>query len=191
MRPVHLCHVAPFLVLKTPATANLVTGLVTLDPTVEHLIVGQDGDSPIYLTRAEAETVCHKMMANILTEAQWEYACRAGRQRLFPWGNEILDDPALASWMKLVFANVQDITTNGYGLAGLGVGEWCQDRWRRTYKSKPGPGEVYAVRGGAALFWPWQDEGEWGLAVCASRMPSTDTFNGMAAVRPARSIVSC
>ena len=77
------------------------------------------------------------------TEAEWEYACRAGTQTRFYWG----DDPATTAHLKS--ANAFDL----YGMSG-NVYEWCQD-WYGSYTDSnqtdplgPSSGSNRVLRGG-------------------------------------------
>jgi hypothetical protein len=117
------------------------------------------------------------------SEIEWEYACRGGRQTLFPWGNEILSDAELESWLTWDLSDLDKVAQNRFGFRGLFTGEWCSDDFFKSYA--PGaelePGS-YVVRGGGAYFWPWQDE-EWVWCMSAMRMPSKDLLDGTCSFR--------
>ncbi len=101
----------------------------------------------------------------LLTEAEWEYACRAGKQTRFYWGddpnNEEIDDYA---WYD---GNSESKThdagqkkPNAWGLFDMSgnVWEWCQD-WYGNYSSGaqkdpkgPKSGSSRVLRGGS-----WDD----------------------------------
>lgn len=95
------------------------------------------------------------------TEAEWEYACRAGSTTEYFWGNESKNALEYA-WFEL---NSLDSThavgakkPNKWGLHDMvgNVWEWCADIWRSDYATdtlKPGrPStemERRSIRGGA------------------------------------------
>jgi formylglycine-generating enzyme required for sulfatase activity len=116
------------------------------------------------------------------TEAQWEYACRAGADTAFHFGNETTKSLVNANGAGM--AEVKKTPPNRWGLYQMhgNVWEWCADA-RRPYAgaavtvTDPDGGRQghidRAVRGGAWLY-------EAKKARCASRngysrnFPSTD-----------------
>ena len=96
------------------------------------------------------------------TEAEWEYACRAGTKSIFPFGDDAdkLDEYA---WY---YANSDGKThpvgkksPNAWGLYDMlgNVLEWCQDWYKSSYYSEspiadpkgPADGEERVLRGGS------------------------------------------
>lgn len=99
------------------------------------------------------------------TEAQWEYACRAGSTAAYSWGNAA--NCAMANYGY--YEDCKGVNTektmkvgsfppNKWGLYDMhgNVWEWCQDRygrylWKNAQKNPPGPsnGMDRIVRGGS------------------------------------------
>ena len=104
-----------------------------------------------------------------LTEAEWEYAARAGTTTPFWWGSSIT--PAQANYdgkgggsitgrYRTGTVPVGDFAANPWGLYNVhgNVWEWCEDVWNDNYDGAPtdgspwlqgGPGGCRVVRGGA------------------------------------------
>lgn len=113
----------------------------------------------------------------LLSEAEWEYACRAGTKTSFNCGNKL--DPSLGNCasddtdsFEKVFTPFRNQTTvvgskgaNPFGLYDMhgNVWEWCSDCWHETYEGAPCDGTPWingaidnslrALRGGS-----WVDE---------------------------------
>ena len=75
------------------------------------------------------------------TEAQWEYACRAGTQTRYFFGDEITQNQAHYNQSNMVgTCSVKDKPENDWGLYQMhgNVWEWCQDRYDgKYYESSP------------------------------------------------------
>lgn len=104
------------------------------------------------------------------TEAEWEYACRAGQTTAFPFGVSFDSNQAngdgrfpyangVASGFLEKTTDVAMYRPNGFGLYNMSgnVSEWCQDWYDRNYYQNspqvdpPGPatGTKRVVRGGS------------------------------------------
>ena len=84
----------------------------------------------------------------LLREAEWEYACRAGSDATYPWGNDPtkLKDHAWF-WInaKGRTHDVGGMQPNAFGLHDMhgNVWEWVEDVWHETYDSAPGDGSAW------------------------------------------------
>ena len=111
------------------------------------------------------------------SEAEWEYACRAGTITPFYFGESITTD--LANYNgKNIYASesrgqYREQTTevgifppNAFGLYDMhgNVWEWCADPWHYNYKNAPIDGSVYSteksdkyrvLRGGSWFYNPF------------------------------------
>jgi len=82
------------------------------------------------------------------SEAEWEYAARAGKPEARYWGDS-WDDAARYAWVpenQHGTAVVGDgRLPNDYGLYDMlgHVWEWCGDTWHRTYDGAPSDGSVW------------------------------------------------
>lgn len=99
----------------------------------------------------------------LLSEAEWEYAARAGSDTAYFWGDEIGKGRANcigcdSEWEDKM-APVGSFQANAFGLYDMhgNVWEWCQDPWHPNYQEAPTDGSVWeggdpsygVVRGGS------------------------------------------
>jgi formylglycine-generating enzyme required for sulfatase activity len=102
----------------------------------------------------------------LLTEAEWEYACRAGTTTKWSHGDDEsqLKEYAWYSGNSALHAeSVGQIRANAFGLYDMhgNVREWCSDWYGRYGKSAevdpagPSSGSSRVVRGGCWFFEPY------------------------------------
>ena len=89
----------------------------------------------------EARSYCHKVGKRLPTEAEWEYAARAGSKTKYPWG-DVIDDDYLwyAGNSPREIPHVGKKKPNAWGLYDMmgNVWEWVED-WlsNEYYKNSP------------------------------------------------------
>jgi formylglycine-generating enzyme required for sulfatase activity/class 3 adenylate cyclase len=84
------------------------------------------------------------------TEAEWEYAARAGTQTKFWWGDQLQSEMAncrscSATYDSTEPARVDAFAANPFGLYGMGgsVDQWVEDCWHKDYQGAPVDGSAW------------------------------------------------
>jgi formylglycine-generating enzyme required for sulfatase activity len=103
----------------------------------------------------------------LLSEAEWEYAARAGKTTHYPWGdnagtNLANFDGSGSQWSGKKTAPVGSFAPNAFGLYDMvgNVWEWVEDCWHGSYSIAPTDGSAWlsgscdarVIRGGS-----WND----------------------------------
>lgn len=136
------------------------------------LLVKLDDNYPVFgITWAEANDFCKKLSEKtgkkyrLPTEAEWEYAARAGSETPYAFGERI--DRSLATFGYASVVEKPDLTVtkyypNAFGLYQMhgNVDEYCEDVWIPNYQNAPTDGSArksgnttkeYVIRGGNFL----------------------------------------
>jgi len=86
----------------------------------------------------------------LLSEAEWEYAARAGTTTRYPWGDEPGTNLANfqnsgSQWSGKQTSPVGSFEPNAFGLYDMigNVWEWLQDCWNDSYKGAPTDGSAW------------------------------------------------
>jgi formylglycine-generating enzyme required for sulfatase activity len=167
--PQHLVSVPAFFMGKYPVTQaqwQVVAGLPQmqrkLDPDPSRF---KGENHPVEnVSWRDATEFCDRLSAltgksyGLPSEAQWEYAARAGTTTPFHFGELITPDLANYDWdstygsvkvtKKKDFQGTTPIGSfpaNAFGLYDMhgNVWEWCQDIWHNSYKGAPNDGSAW------------------------------------------------
>jgi formylglycine-generating enzyme required for sulfatase activity len=94
------------------------------------------------------------LRCSLPSEAEWEYAARAGTTTNYFWGDKVGENNANcidcgSPWDEKVAAPVGSFPANQWGLHDMhgNVREWVQDRWHENYINAPENGEVWIRNG--------------------------------------------
>jgi formylglycine-generating enzyme required for sulfatase activity len=185
--PQHRVTVAPFFMGKYAVTQAQWKAVASFPKVSRDLNPDpsqfKGANRPVeYITWEEAAEFCARLSKKtgrdyrLPSEAEWEYACRAGTATPFYFGETMTSD--LANYdSKYTYASgpkgqyrgetvpVRSFPPNAFGLYDThgNVWEWCADPWHDNYSGAPSDGSVWeaggneerrVVRGGAWCFSP-------------------------------------
>ena len=160
-KPQHEVTVQPFLMGKYPITQAQYQEVMGKNPSyfkgdnrpVERV---SWNDAVEFCQRLSKQTVQEYRLP---TEAEWEYACRAGTTTPYHFGETITDKLANYDGNVGETTSVGQFPPNAFGLYDMhgNIWEWCQDNWHDNYEDAPNDGRVWVsgvgsmkvVRGGS------------------------------------------
>jgi len=122
---------------------------VTTDATPIHNVSWDDAQRYIaWLSSASGQTY------RLPSEAEWEYAARAGTTTQYSWGDALgvrLADCGDCGGQRdgKAPAPAHNYPPNSFGLYGMGggVAQWVQDCWAQNYSGAPTDGSARDARG--------------------------------------------
>jgi eukaryotic-like serine/threonine-protein kinase len=153
-RPQRHVAVAPFCIGATTVTIAQWHAVMGALPDGMRAVGAAFAASPsqpvVRVSCDEAEAFCQALSGRsgrpyrLPSEAEWEYACRAGASTPFAFGATITR--ASANFDGSATIPVGSLgPPNGFGLFDMhgNVFEWCQDRWHGDYQGAPVDGSAW------------------------------------------------
>ncbi|MFM6539740.1 MAG: formylglycine-generating enzyme family protein [Microcystis panniformis] len=184
-RPQHQVTISPFSMGKYPVTQaqwRTVAALEKVNIDLASYPSYFEGDNrPVeQVSWHDAIEFCARLsnytkkLYRLPSEAEWEYACRAGTTTPFHFGEIISTDLAnydgnytygdgLKGVHRKGTTDVGTFSPNAFGLHDMhgNVWEWCQDDWHNNYEGAPTDGSAWisltnrtVLRGGSWNYYP-------------------------------------
>ena len=178
-KPQHEVTVKPFFMSKFLITQAQWSAVVTKCARVnrdlnENCPEFKGNDRPVEkVSWCDAIEFCDRLsqetglVYRLPTEAEWEYACRAGSSTPFAFGETITSDLAnynanytyaqeTAGKYRGQTIDVGSFLPNAFGLYDMHgqVWEWCFDPWRENYLKYSNNNSMYPLRGGSWNYRP-------------------------------------
>lgn len=163
-KPQHTVQVASFFMGKFAITQAQYEAVMGRNPAVEYAserFVAPD-KPVIGVSWYDASAFCDKLSQQmgrsyrLLSEAEWEYACRAGTETPFHFGE--MAAPTLANYDSKSAGQhssespnmptaVGTFSANAFGLFDMhgNVWEWCTDAWYGSYENAPIDGSARII----------------------------------------------
>jgi formylglycine-generating enzyme required for sulfatase activity len=167
--PSHPVTVPTFLMGQHPVTNAQWNVIVTTTKGKRNLKPKQEADRApvIRVSWLDAQEFCNRLTKatgrpyRLPSEAEWEYACRAGSTTPFAFGETLTPELANYDWGQTYGefgvatqkklgkpSEVGKFPANAWGLYDMhgNVWEWCEDDWHSNYEGAPVDGTAWTSK---------------------------------------------
>ena len=166
--PQHLVTVLQFWMGKYPVTQTQYRAVMGENPS---LFTENGANRPVeWVSWNDAVSFCQRLSDRmgqeyrLPSEAEWEYACRAGTETSYYFGESISKEQVNCNGWYGQTTDVGRFPPNAFGLHDMhgNVFEWCLDHWHDGYEGAPTDGSAWlshdektprVIRGGS-----WADD---------------------------------
>ena len=195
-KPQHQVNLQEFYLGKYPVTQEQFQAIMRNNPSY----FKDNPKNPVeQVSWNDAQAFCQKLSEKIgkkyrlPSEAEWEYACRAGTQTRYYFGDDEMELGEYA-WYKETSGRkthpVGQKKPNNWGLYDMhgNVWEWCEDGWHENYENAPTDGTAWnenhsvtyrVLRGGS-----WVDSPRSCRSASRGIDDNRDNFDGFRVVSP-------
>ncbi len=146
-KPQHEVTVQPFFMSKYPITQEQYQEIMGKNPSHfkgdERPIENVSWDDAVEFCQRLSQQTGKKY--RLPSEAEWEYACRAGTTTPYHFGDNITDKLANYGGNVGKTTPVGQFPPNAFGLYDMhgNVWEWCEDDWHKNYQDAPNDGRAW------------------------------------------------
>ena len=160
-RPEHDVQVPSFYLGRHPVTNEEFGRFLKANPDVEEpsfwgaRLLNQARQPVVGVSWQDARRFAVWAEGRLPTEAEWEYAARAGTTTRYWWGDEVGKNNANCAecgsrWDDKQTATVGSFQPNAFGLHDMlgNVWEWVEDCWHESYKGAPTDGSAWGKQQG-------------------------------------------